>query len=198
MRRPPTTIGSLFSGVGGLELGLEMCGWGPVLWQCDSDPAARAVLEQHWPGVKRYTDVRTIDASTTRPVLICGGFPCQPVSQAGLRKAQKDPRWLWPHFAAVLAILHPRFVFIENVPGLRSAGLRDVLRDLSLLGFDACWDTFSAAEVGAPHLRRRLFILAHAHGQGLEVRGKQPARQEQPSSFRSSAAVLPPGASGLP
>jgi DNA (cytosine-5)-methyltransferase 1 len=155
------TIGSLFSGIGGLELGLEMCGLGPVIWQCDSDPYARAVLEAHWPGVKRYNDVREIDGKAERPTIICGGFPCQPVSTAGSRKAQKDPRWLWPFFAEVIARLRPRFVFIENVPGLRTAGLRDVLADLASLGFDAEWGLFSASEVGAPQHRRRLFILAH-------------------------------------
>jgi DNA (cytosine-5)-methyltransferase 1 len=155
------TIGSLFSGIGGLELGLEMCGLGPVIWQCDSDPYARAVLEAHWPGVKRYDDVRSIDAKTERPTIICGGFPCQPVSTAGSRKAQKDPRWLWPFFAGVIARLRPLVVFIENVPGLRTAGLRDVLADLASLGFDAEWGLFSAAEVGAPHHRQRLFVLAH-------------------------------------
>ena len=168
------TIGSLFSGIGGLELGLEACGLGPVIWQCDSDPAARAVLEAHWPGVRRYNDVREIDGRAERPDLICGGFPCQPVSLAGKRKAQKDTRWLWPFFAAVVDRLRPRVVFIENVPGLRTAGLRDVLGDLAHLGFDAEWGYFSACETGAPHTRLRLFILAHARSigkRGTDVEG---------------------------
>jgi DNA (cytosine-5)-methyltransferase 1 len=167
------SIGSLFSGVGGLELGLEACGLGPVLWQCDSDPAARAVLARHWPEVRRYEDVREVITGAVAPVaVLCGGFPCQPVSVAGKRQGQKDPRWLWPFFAAVVARLRPGLVFIENVPGLRSAGLRDVLADLADLGYDAQWDVFSAAEVGAPHLRRRFFLLAHTHGEGeLQPRG---------------------------
>jgi DNA (cytosine-5)-methyltransferase 1 len=141
------SIGSLFSGVGGLELGLEACGLGPVLWQCDSDPAARAVLARHWPEVRRYEDVREVITGAVAPVaVLCGGFPCQPVSVAGKRQGQKDPRWLWPFFAAVVARLRPGLVFIENVPGLRSAGLRDVLADLADLGYDAQWDVFSAAE----------------------------------------------------
>lgn len=170
------TIGSLFSGIGGLELGLELCGHGPILWQCDSDPYARAVLGAHWPAVHRYADVRDIDAKAPRPDLICGGFPCQPVSVAGKRKAQSDARWLWPFFAGVIARLAPRYVFIENVPGLRTAGLRDVLSDLAGLGYDAEWDHFTAAETGAPHIRRRLFLLAHAHGHGLR---QQPGRQRR-------------------
>lgn len=167
------TIGSLFSGIGGLEMGLEMCGLGPVVWQCDSDPYARAVLEAHWPGVKRYEDVRQIDERAERPDIICGGFPCQPVSLAGKRKAQQDTRWLWPFFAAVVARVRPRVVFVENVPGLRTAGLRDVLADLARLGFDAEWDCFSAEEVGAPHRRKRLFLVAHAYGERGRV---QPGR----------------------
>jgi DNA (cytosine-5)-methyltransferase 1 len=168
------TIGSLFSGIGGLERGLEMCGLGPVLWQCDNDPCSRAVLAEHWPGVRRYDDVRDIDETAERVDIVCGGFPCQPVSVAGKRKAQSDTRWLWPFFANVIQRLRPSVVFIENVPGLRTAGLHDVLADLAAIGFDAEWGCFAAAEAGAPHRRRRLFILAysdrerlrHEHGRG--------------------------------
>ncbi len=158
------TIGSLFSGIGGLELGLESLGLGPVLWQCDSDPLARAVLAKHWPNVTRYEDVRKMDGAT-RVSLVCGGFPCQPHSLAGKRKGTSDERWLWPAFAAIIERARPLGVFIENVPGLRTSGLRDVLAGLADLGFDAEWDYFSAAEVGAPHIRRRLFILAHTNGE---------------------------------
>lgn len=154
-------IGSLFTGIMGLELGLEMCGLGPVIWACESDAYACAVIQRHRPGLRIYGDVRDIDEKAERPTILCGGFPCQPVSTAGSRKAQKDPRWLWPFFAGVIARLRPLVVFIENVPGLRTAGLRDVLADLASLGFDAEWGLFSAAEVGAPHHRQRLFILAH-------------------------------------
>lgn len=159
------TIGSLFSGIGGLELGLEMCGLGPVLWQCDADPQARAVLAHHWPEVKRYDDVRDIDASAAPVGLVCGGFPCQPHSLAGKRRGTSDERWLWPEFARVIECVRPGVVFIENVPGLRTSGLRDVLADLAHLGFDAEWGVFGAYEVGAPHLRRRLFVLAYANGE---------------------------------
>jgi DNA (cytosine-5)-methyltransferase 1 len=179
--RSPTTIGSLFTGIGGLDLGLESCGLGPVLWQCDSDPAARAVLASHWPHARVYNDVRDIDERAPRTEIICGGFPCQPTSFAGRRKAQRDPRWLWPFFASVVARLRPRIVFIENVPGLQTAGLRDVLADLARLGFDAEWGRFWAAETGAPHLRERVFVLAYAGGvrreevRGLGVPGPQRA-----------------------
>lgn len=164
-----TTIGSLCSGIGGIEKGLiEICGLGPVRWHCEKDAAARAVLRHHWPEVPCYEDVRDIDASAPAVDLICGGFPCQPHSVAGKKQGTADARWLWPEFARVIAALRPRAVFIENVPGLRTSGLRDVLADLARLGLDAEWGLFSAAQVGAPHRRNRLFLLAHAPGAGLE------------------------------
>lgn len=152
------TVGSLFSGIGGLDLGLERAGW-RVRWQCESDPYARAVLARHWPDVPCYPDVRAL--GDVEPVtLLCGGFPCQPVSVAGKRLAQADPRWLWPAFARVIADLRPPVVLLENVPGLRSAGLRDVLADLAELGFDAEWTIARACDLGAPHIRARLFLVA--------------------------------------
>lgn len=187
------TIGSLFSGIAGLEAGLESLGLGPVLWQCDSDPAARRVLAARYPGVRCYEDVRQIDGSAARVQLVCGGFPCQPHSTAGKRKGTKDPRWLWPEFARVIEAVRPQAVFIENVPGLRSSGLSEVLADLADLGFDAEWDLFRASDVGAPHRRTRLFVLAHANGDplGLQPRRGGGARGE------GEAIALHDGGAGL-
>lgn len=165
------TIGSLFSGIGGLELGLEQAIPGSkVLWQCDSDPYSRVVLEAHWPDVRRYTDVKEIDEEAAKVDIICGGFPCQPHSVAGKRRGTSDARWLWPEFARIIGAVRPRYVFIENVPGLRNSGLRDVLANVAALGFDAEWDVFSAAEVGASHRRKRLFILAYPSSQHLRFK----------------------------
>lgn len=173
------TIGSLFSGIGGLELGLERAGLGPVLWQAERDPYCRAVLRRHWPYARRYDDVREIDGRAARVDLLCGGFPCQPVSVAGARRAQSDERWLWPEVARIARALEPGVVVVENVPGLRTAGLRDVLADLADLGFDAEWSCLAAGEdpgrrhgwphVGAPHERRRLFIVA-THPDRVQLR----------------------------
>lgn len=82
------TIGSLFSGIGGVELGLEACGLGPVIWQCDSDPDARTVLAKHWPDMSLYQDVAQIDETVRRPDIVCGGFPCQDISDAGTSKVR--------------------------------------------------------------------------------------------------------------
>ncbi len=97
--------------------------------------------------------------------LICGGFPCQPVSVAGKQLAQDDPRWLWPHFARIIRILRPRYIVVENVPGLLVRGMGDVLGDLSEIGYDAEWETISAAAVGAPHKRDRIWIVAYPQRQ---------------------------------
>lgn len=169
-------IGSLFSGIGGIDLGLESLGLGPVAWQCDSDPFARACLAARWPGVRCYEDVREIDANAARVSVVCGGFPCQPHSFAGRRRGTADARWLWPEFARVVAAIRPGIVFVENVPGLRTSGLRDVLGDLATLGFDAEWGLYSAAEVGAPHRRNRLFLLAYAHDKGPVAKGRPRAQ----------------------
>lgn len=167
------TFGSLFSGIGGIDLGLERAGWRPV-WQCDSDPYCRRVLAKHWPTVPCYDDVHSIHRAIPRVDLIAGGFPCQPVSNAGQRKAQADARWLWPEFARIIGTLRPRYVLVENVPGLLSRGFGDVLGDLAALGFDAEWGMRAARDVGAPHLRKRVFVLAYSHevrcGEGLGKR----------------------------
>jgi len=151
-------IGSLFAGIGGLELGLERAGLGRVVWQCEIDPLCREVLARHWPEARRFEDVR---ATTFPPVdVLCGGFPCQPVSLAGRRRAQADERWLWPAFAQAIKAAAPAIVVAENVPGLRTAGLRDVLADLAALGFDAEWTCIGAFDFGAPHFRRRIVVVA--------------------------------------
>lgn len=165
-------IGSLFSGIGGLELGLERAGLGPVLWQVERDPWCRAVLARHWPNALRFDDAATISfASLPRARVLCGGWPCQPVSVAGKRRGQEDPRWLWPHVVRALEEQAPAAFVGENVPGLLSAGMRGVLVDLARLGFDAEWATVGAAHFGAPHVRRRVFLVAthpdriHVHEQ---------------------------------
>lgn len=163
-----------------------------VIWQCDSDPFCRKVLARHWPHVPRYEDVRHIDDSTPRPDVLCGGFPCQPVSLAGKRQGHDDARWLWPEFARIIGCLRPDAVFLENVPGLRTLGLRYVLADLAGLGFDAEWGCFRAADVGAPHLRNRLFLLSYANGAKLRKQSGGGGR----SSWKGPSVVGIDGAPG--
>src|SRR5438270_5688184 len=170
------TVGSLFSGIGGLDLGLERAGMS-VAWQVENDPFCAAVLEKHWPGVKRYGDIREIRWEEVESVdLVCGGFPCQPVSLAGRRLGTTDDRWLWPEFARCVRTVRPRYVLVENVPGLLVRGMGDVLGDLAACGYDAEWDCLPAAAVGAPHLRYRVFIVAYTAGTqrdaGTEISGE--------------------------
>lgn len=134
-----------------------------VLWQVEIDPFCQAVLAKHWPDVPRFGDVRSVGADVLAPVdVLAGGFPCQPVSQAGLRRAQRDTRWLWPEFARLVRELRPRYVLVENVPGLlaRGRGMGDVLGELAAAGYDAPWASVRASDVGAPHERLRVFIVA--------------------------------------
>ncbi len=162
--RRPLTFGSLCSGIGGLDLGLERAGWA-CRWQAEIDPYASRVLAKHWPNQPNLGDVKTIEwEKVERVELVCGGYPCQPFSLAGRRRGERDPRRLWPDIARCLRSLRPRFVLLENVPGHLSLGFGRVLGDLAELGYDAEWDCVSAASVGAPHIRDRLFILAYPRG----------------------------------
>jgi len=155
------TVGSLFSGIGGIDLGLERAGM-TVIWQSEIDPYACRVLAKHYPHVPNLGDVTTIDWSTVeRPDVICGGYPCPAFSQAARgRNVAPD---LWPHMRTAIDALRPRYVLLENVAAHLGRGFNGVLADLHALGFDAEWSTVTACSVGAPHVRRRLFVVAHAN-----------------------------------
>jgi DNA (cytosine-5)-methyltransferase 1 len=198
------TIGSLFSGIGGLELGLERAGLGPVLWQCEIDPFCRAVLAKHWPNVTRFDDV-TQPRSYPHADLICGGFPCQDVSDAGEQRGLQGARsGLWFHFARVVAQVRPSWVVVENVAlGAVRRWLPTVRRHLCELGYGTRPFQLSAAEVGATHLRRRVFVVAHADRTRLEgalvgpkqSRGQEPAQRHGWPS-RSDVGAVVHGVSG--
>jgi site-specific DNA-cytosine methylase len=172
---PVLTLGSLFSGIGGIELGFESTGMFKTIWQAEIDPYSCQVLKQHWPRVPNLGDVKEIDWSKVeRPDVICGGFPCQPVSVAGKKKGDKDERWLWPEVVRCIRAVRPRWAVFENVPGLLSADhgrlFAGVLRDLAESGYDAEWNIISAASVGAWHRRERVFIVAYPNSGRLEGR----------------------------
>lgn len=183
------TFGSLFAGIGGFDLGLERAGF-ECRWQVELNPYCRRILAKHWPNVPRHDDVKTFPFSGTpeqwRVDLISGGFPCQDVSLAGKGEGIDGSRsGLWKEFRRIICELRPRFVFVENTPGLLVRGLGRVLGDLAALGFDSEWESIPSAAFGASQLRERVFILAHRQGERLpadllaprpDVRGGDQAR----------------------
>ena len=178
-------IGSLFSGYGGLDLGVVEALGGSVAWHADIDPGANRILEHRYPDVPNHGDITSIDWAAVEPVdVLTGGFPCQDVSIAGRRAGIRPGTrsGLWAQFAFAIEELLPGLVVIENVRGLLSAGahsdlepcpwcvgddsgiplraLGAVLGDLADIGYDASWHGLRAADVGAPHGRFRVFIVA--------------------------------------
>jgi DNA (cytosine-5)-methyltransferase 1 len=136
---------------------------GTAAWVSDIDPGASQILKHRMPDVPNIGDLTTTDWAAVEPVdIVCGGYPCQPFSTAGKRKGTSDERHIWPYIADALGVLRPRVAVFENVSGHLRLGFDTVLADLARLGFDVEWACARASEVGAPHQRNRLFILATA------------------------------------
>ena len=163
---------SLFSGIGGLDLAAEWAGFKTV-GQCEWADYPTKVLEQHWPDVPRWRDIRTLTKESfyertglKTTDVISGGFPCQPHSKAGKRKASNDERDLWPEMRRVIGEIGPKWVVAENVRGLLSSEdgrfFRGILRDFSDMGYDVGWGCIRAVDVGAIHRRERMGIIAHS------------------------------------
>ena len=157
------TFISLFTGIGGIDLGLERAGMRCVA-QVEINDYATKVLAKHWPTVARFRDVRSVGAhNLPQADVVAGGFPCQDISNAGRRAGITGERsGLWSEYARIVRELRPRYVLVENVAALLSRGIDRVLGDLAALGYDAEWECLPAAAVGAPHRRDRLFIVAYA------------------------------------
>ena len=158
----------LFSGIGGFSLGLEAAGPFRTVAFCEQDKFCQAVLRKYWPSVPIYDDVRTIDTDGLGRIdLICGGFPCQPWSQAGQQRGAADDRDLWPEMARLVAELRPKYLIGENVRGFVSQpmGLERSLSDLEGIGYSAVSFIIPACAVDAPHRRDRVWIIAHANGE---------------------------------
>jgi DNA (cytosine-5)-methyltransferase 1 len=188
------TAGSLCSGYGGLDLAVEEMFGAETRWFAEFEDAPAGVFSQHWPGIPNLGDMTKVDWSAVEPVdIIHGGTPCQDLSMAGRRKGMTDGTRsnLWVEMREAIAALRPRYVVWENVRGALSADAKSeadselelesgllgdgsdrpalralgrVLGDLADLGFDAEWRGVRAADVGAPHGRFRVFVVAHARG----------------------------------
>jgi DNA (cytosine-5)-methyltransferase 1 len=187
-------IGSLCSGActGGLDLAVEEVFSARTVWHVELDPAASRVLEAHW-AVPNHHDITETDWTTVEPVdVITAGYPCQPFSHAGDRKGTDDARHIWPSVAEAIRVLRPRYCVFENVAGHRSLGFDRVLCDLAALGFDAWWTSVRASDVGAPHRRERLFILAaDASNVGHERGWRTWDGRTGPANHRQSPSDTP-------
>lgn len=171
------TVGSLFSGIGGLDLGLERAGM-RIVWQSEIDPFACKVLKKHWPEVVNHGDIKQIDWATVEPVdIICGGYPCQPFSLAGRRKGTDDPRHLWPWVRTAISELRPQYAILENVRGHLTMGGLQVVGELAEIGYNTEWRVVSAAGVGAPHQRERIIIVAYPDNSKLGHINKRGSNQ---------------------
>lgn len=162
------THGSLFSGIGGFDLGAERAGL-KNLWACEIDEFKQAVLRKHFPDTQIYSDVTTLNPPYVD--VISGGFPCQDIShmqvkfknnrygEYGIRGKRSG---LWSEYARIIRSVRPKYILIENSPMLPVRGLEVVLCDLAAAGYNAEWQTLSAKAFGFPHLRKRCFIVAYS------------------------------------
>lgn len=188
------------------SLGLERSGGFETVAFCEIEPYCRAVLKKHWPNVPCYDDVRTLTADTLASDgiavdVICGGFPCQDISEAGLRTGLQGTRsGLWREYSRLISELRPSFVIVENVSALLGNGMGEVLGDLAQIGYDAEWHSIPAIAVGADHIRERIWIVAYPDSARLEV-SKQRRRKQRQAQVGKDAAedhahangVRPPG-----
>ncbi len=185
----------LFSGIGGFSLGLERTGGFETVAFCEIEDFPRRVLKKHWPEVPIYNDVRTLTADVLRRDgiavdVITGGFPCQDLSVAGKQRGMGEGTrsGLWSEIARLVGELRPQFVVVENVPNLlsgpperRGGWFGRVLGDLAEIGYDAEWHRISAANVGASHIRDRVWLLAYpvCIGQSQPGHSEAAARHSQ-------------------
>lgn len=169
-------IGSLCSGYGGLDMAIQQVWNSEIVWFSEFDKFAAKVFEAHHPHTPNLGDLTKIQWESVPPVdILCAGYPCQPFSHAGNRKGQNDERHLWPYIKRGIGIIRPRICVFENVEGHLTLGFDQVLSDLAEMGYRVAWGVVAAADIGAPHRRNRLFILAYTdsyrHGEQQDPRG---------------------------
>lgn len=174
----------LFSGIGGFSLGLERAGMETVAF-CEFDKHAQAVLKKHWPNVPIFEDVRTLDAKQFRGSIdvVCGGFPCQDLSNAGKKAGISGERsGLYREMLRIIGECLPRYAIFENVSALLSGDkgrwFAQFLYDLASLGYDAEWHCISASFIGAPHHRDRIWIIAYPNDNGQSAAKVGPGFRE--------------------
>jgi DNA (cytosine-5)-methyltransferase 1 len=196
----PVNVLAFCAGYGGIERGLDLAGvHHRVIAYVEIEAFAIANLVSKMETGQLdpapiYTDVKTFPAHLFRGVvdLITGGYPCQPFSAAGKRQGADDPRHLWPFIWHHVRTINPARVFFENVDGHISMGLSTVVSDLEELGYQTTWGVFSAGEVGAPHQRKRVYIMADAQGIGHgDGGGQRDIHQTDGRQVGQGGAVTP-------
>lgn len=177
MAPPAASIVSLCSGYGGLDLAVEAVLDARTTHVADIDRDACTVLASRFPDAPNLGDLRAVDWSGIHADILTAGYPCQPFSHAGRRQGEQDERHIWPEVLRAIRSLRPGLVVLENVRGHLSLGFGRVLGDLAEAGFDAEWCLLRASDVGAPHGRARVFVVAHPHG---EPTGRQRGTDARP------------------
>ena len=194
------TIGSLFSGIGGFELGLERAiPNSKTIWQVEINPYCRSVLKKHWPDAKMFEDVRSVGADNLDTVdILCCGFPCQNISNSGNKEGiHGEKSSLWFEARRIISELQPSIIVLENVSTIAVRGLSTVIGNLSELGYDSEWRIVSARETGAPHLRKRMFIVAYPSStRGKIGISKKATRQKRDTEKFDNSHNRQPGGKG--
>lgn len=166
---PTLRIGSMYSGVGGMDYGAHVAGIETVFF-CEADAWNRSILNRHWPGVPVFESDEQVTVESLRELgigsidILAGGPPCQPFSVAGKREGTADPRHRWPEMARIVAELRPAFVLVENVAGYDDVAEQLVRADLEGIGYRSVRFDIPAASTEAPHARARIFIVAYDDG----------------------------------
>lgn len=182
-------IGSLCSGYGGLDMAVEAYFNAETVWMCDNDKYASVVIKERW-NLPNLGDLKAVDWTTVEPIdILTAGYPCQPFSHAGQRKGENDERHIWPEIKTIISELQPKLAILENVRGHLTLGFKEVLQNLAEIGYDASWAIVRASDVGAPHRRERLFIIAKPSNsnsfRGI-IRGQNEEWNQGQSQFESS------------
>ena len=163
----------LFSGIGGFALAARWAGFETIGF-CEIDKYCRKVLKKNFPGVPIYEDVTKLNGSQFKDIfLITGGFPCQDISIAGKGAGIEGERsGLWSELFRIIGEVRPKYALIENVPALTFRGGTRVIGDLTEIGYDCEWQIVGADDVGAPHRRKRIWIVAYTNSKS-ESNGSQ-------------------------
>ena len=178
-------IGSLCTGYGGLDLAVEAHFNAETIWCAEFDKYASQVIEKRF-NIPNHGDIKSINWSELEPVdILTAGYPCQPFSHAGERKGTDDPRHIFPYIVKAISTIRPEWVILENVRGHLTLGFKEVLAELTHLGYDVKWGIIRASDAGAPHKRERLFIVANSNSNA-----RSQSRRTIGSLYRSARAII--------